>query len=187
MSMHGEVTFYRDSPLASPVEAACELVQVCGVKCANAWVFQHVTSTDGAVKCEKIDDSDKVVDLHRYIRAHMRSDRFLGLFADRAEPISELGFAMQRGLPPEVRGRFLLQTLSIGIGKSGVLDWVFIDEECLEEQYDSHAYVSFNGLNYTGDPERFRTELFLLPEVLAIQRRLETVLGPLRHAAWWES
>jgi hypothetical protein len=94
---------------------------------------------------------------------------------------------MERGLPLEIRGRFLIQGLSIVIGRSHVLDWVFTDEECDDQEYESHADVSFFGLNYTGSPKRFRRDFFLLPEVVAIQRRLESVLGPLRHAAWWES
>lgn len=189
MSVSGEISFFRTEPLEDPVAAGIALLDVLQVeKCDSAFASKICTQEPGQfIQRSQYDETKNLLDPRGYIRQHARRDREVGFYVPSLPIIGEFTFALQKGIPKSVLGNFYVSSCAIGVGMSDVMDWEFTMDDCLDVSRRSYADVTFFGRNYTGDPERFRHELGKLLFVRSLQVRIESALGPINIAAWWET
>lgn len=189
MSVNSFITFFRVLQLDDPVAAGVALLDVLQVEqCDGASTcqcrFQERSDFVSYVLCDEVKGR---CEPRSYLRDHVHDGRYVGLSLLSSPITGELHRAMEQGIQASIRGQFYISSLSIALGISDVLDWSFTENDCVDVSYRSYANVTFYGSNHPGDPERFCSEFFELPFMRLLQSKIESALGPVSHAAWWES
>lgn len=184
MSMYGWISFYREAPLDRPLETTIKVMEMCGVTrlesaCAERWRGDkyEVLAEEGY----------GFRDWEGFLRRHLALGVYVRFACLGTAIGDEMYDAIEQGVDESIRGYFIPCELVVAVGPNWKIDQAFSEErdDWVESYHACSLSVDFHSYMYPEDPVEFLNQVYRVPGVVAIQQRLETLLGPLKRAACW--
>lgn len=203
MTGHGNLKFFTSAPIGSPFEfvpAICNVLRPQG-----AWAISAFHAPDRSWEAfqSRLAGRDSLADRLEQDNSELVCDgasaneipRYLGgphgelVSLAECEAGQSILLGVERDVPSTVRGKFTPSDASIRTGLHDVfstLDGPLVRGEYAGTYYGRATFsVSFFGYGVPKDRQAARAAILAVPEVHAVQRNLESVLGPLQCVIVW--
>lgn len=188
MPQSGNLCFYTTNKPPAPTRALERFIGTLGpIRILGA--FRTLAEERSWERFKLDDDPDQPLE---YFLDSMNLEELAKLYADDRSLYARLSAsehgrrvadAVKERIPAEIRGDFVPSDPFIRIGYHDL--WENSEHEEGHLFARSFLTVGFFGYSTPSHWKEFRQQIFLLPEVQAVERELEAVTGPLERCIYW--